>query len=1128
MQSEIYIEVLQNFLYSPEWRQSIEMFVMTNCHFFHRINELTHAHHGIWRTFQDIVENILESTLMNLGGSLETLEKAIDEVHSVPSRGPRDDLVKDVLEKLQTFSDFSQFASMMHKACINQLLEIGLSADENEDNNYDTLLKLGFSVEKISELSSKMNIIESPLEDLVMQLSELSIQNKAPHKYSDSKNDEMYEDHAYLTYDDQSQPSAPYFDEEVSYENEFTRNTKHISHHLLDFAKKAKIETADEIGELQAKFMMAETVLDTFGTDDQMNNSIGMSQLLKWADDMTELYNDILQSYKSNISFDKCTTHYKGGLIKWYFHLEDFRKQIDEESIGGNVLSDSELQRMAELDRIAATGTQDEQLLHGLISRHDTVSREINGIHNKCGLLVSKHQDIKRENIEELYLYLKEQVASGSDLESISDELHENVYNLVSSAKGAEIVHWLLDLHLLEDEQYSLKQKINEILSEMNSPKKNNRESSLMFAENADHGFNNFEPNKVFFAADSKTEDDSSNDMASAMLNLNKKSVANEEVNPDLTDYLENLKGTHKTALHNLRSILDAEKANKLKDLEERLLRRKMRLSTNGSKNGSNDDLSPEEIELREAISNEIKEIEEEINTMKNKHDTMVEGMVSGFKKKCLAEVKIVKEKAKNSSSRGDEKSLLLSALDQDHANREAADGIKKRFERDQLALLESLEADRKRQKNKVLIALEKRKNMIIREGGSDDSLYEIERKGLSDLQRINQIFDEQEAIVLSEGQEKVLLALSAIYIDDKILQNPVKSMEDDDEDGDYLDEQGSLIRNARPWLSKVEDVKSAYLTAGKALQQRLRNTHSQEIRNQDVIDLQRRMNGLDTTSNSYDDTENDETNKENAFSGVTAHMMKVITEAFDGQISEVKNDYKELPSGNSKKKNNADMERLKAGIIEEFEKAKNDFDSTLRSNQLNSKSRLNKRMQQRGNKQEKMMEDGDNEDARAMRAQEMLESVVDMFLDDPLSVPPIITPEIIIAKSWLSNSKDYENQNRLHHTNNNDMSADAKSSSKQGVNVSKMKSSLENEWEKEEQARIKGDFVTKEKELEESLLLSMRDKKKALEERLKRKKEQSDRVRSLAEESGGINGRVDIANNEEKEVQNQLHNLEN
>lgn len=90
------------------------------------------------------------------------------------------------------------------------------------------------------------------------------------------------------------------------------------------------------------------------------------------------------------------------------------RVQIDANTKGDiGMLSDVELKRMAALNAIAELGTEDEKLLHQLLTRHEEVQRDIDKLHKRCSLYVSSHNyAIKRENLEELYLYLKEKVLS--------------------------------------------------------------------------------------------------------------------------------------------------------------------------------------------------------------------------------------------------------------------------------------------------------------------------------------------------------------------------------------------------------------------------------------------------------------------------------------------------------------------------------------------------------------------------------------------------------------------------------------------------------------------------------------------------------------------------------------------
>ena len=65
------------------------------------------------RQFVEISEQILNDMLSNLGGSLEDLEKALDEAASVAATGPRDDARKRMVDNLLTFDSFPHFCTMM-------------------------------------------------------------------------------------------------------------------------------------------------------------------------------------------------------------------------------------------------------------------------------------------------------------------------------------------------------------------------------------------------------------------------------------------------------------------------------------------------------------------------------------------------------------------------------------------------------------------------------------------------------------------------------------------------------------------------------------------------------------------------------------------------------------------------------------------------------------------------------------------------------------------------------------------------------------------------------------------------------------------------------------------------------
>ena len=65
------------------------------------------------------------------------------------------------------------------------------------------------------------------------------------------------------------------------------------------------------------------------------------------------------------------------------------RRRIDEDAGSGNMISDGEIRRMAELDRIAAMGTEDEQLLHRLAMLADSSSPNAYPRSAQCGFAVN-------------------------------------------------------------------------------------------------------------------------------------------------------------------------------------------------------------------------------------------------------------------------------------------------------------------------------------------------------------------------------------------------------------------------------------------------------------------------------------------------------------------------------------------------------------------------------------------------------------------------------------------------------------------------------------------------------------------------------------------------------------------
>ena len=208
-------------------------------------------------------------------------------------------------------------------------------------------------------------------------------------------------------------------------------------------------------------FSTAEQILDAYQdmsksdgygsySNAEMSNETMM--LVQWAADIKDLQGAITTFCLDGYGTDE-TIAGSGGrsgqadvLVQRYCGLEDVRRRAEQ----SGATSAAEIRRMKALEAIASMGSSDEQQLHRYISRYEECQAEIEVVHRRIALLVSAG-GVRREAIEELYLYLKEQVNSGVDLEALSEEMHDKVYTLVDSSKGGEVVGVLLDMHIVSE-----------------------------------------------------------------------------------------------------------------------------------------------------------------------------------------------------------------------------------------------------------------------------------------------------------------------------------------------------------------------------------------------------------------------------------------------------------------------------------------------------------------------------------------------------------------------------------------------------------------------------------------------------------------------------------------------------
>ena len=55
------------------------------------------------------MEQVLSVVLDSVGGSIEALEKALDEIAHTPAKGPRDASIKEIISKLLSFDRFKSY-----------------------------------------------------------------------------------------------------------------------------------------------------------------------------------------------------------------------------------------------------------------------------------------------------------------------------------------------------------------------------------------------------------------------------------------------------------------------------------------------------------------------------------------------------------------------------------------------------------------------------------------------------------------------------------------------------------------------------------------------------------------------------------------------------------------------------------------------------------------------------------------------------------------------------------------------------------------------------------------------------------------------------------------------------------
>lgn len=887
------------------------------------------------------------------------------------------------------------------------------SSDDNGNSeaHRQALLHLGFDEEAVDDLYASKKHRGASLEELVMQLSATRMDER-----KEGSNDDFYIQEK-LRLQANSNPS-------------FGNPHGQVPIYLLKYAEDAAISDLPELEEylhsastngessakdsrdnsqvaatvrchefahdMQLKFSMAESVLDTFGPVEEHDPGDGVADLVEWATSMACLNTEIQAAYFEGIPFREMRFTHSEGLYQLFRDLERIRLAIDKDSTHGGILSDAEMWRMEELDMIASIGTEDEQILHRLFRRNDELTAELNMLHKRFRVMIATDRGVKRENLEELYLFLKEQISNGTDLDIVSDELNDHVFSLIPANRSGEVVDMLLNMHLFEDEQMLVKDKIHSLVGSPNKIAGNSLLSDDAMGKEYD--VNRLRDLKIYGESstsriDAKANSFTSSDIADGKSTNTLASIerpysliaVDDPFKDDNEKLLSEVKSNHKSMLANLQLSLEQQKEAKLRDLEQKLLRRKAQRNRLQKEKDASKTTSEEDESMIDSLDLDIAELDQRIAGIVDYFKEVEEHMAIGLRKRCVLEAKAIKTTAATNSG----KCRILSEEEKTSVNREAANLLKNQYERDQLSLLDALSAERERQRKKILQRLANRKSNGESDSGSkengDEYFREYEEAAIQELAEVNRAFDQEEVAIMTASHNKSLLALAAVQINSTLLVESNLVEADDDYFGDENADHKELGSEKNKWWGTVELLRNEYTKTGRNLHLHLQKTYQQDAAEQDRVAVK---------TSSTNNTVNDENSCEgNVFNEITTQMINVVTNAFHRDLEELQiwkgND---LLSNFEKNSNTKTQDNLANNILLEFEKAEGKFDRVLEIAQQKSREKLRERQRQRsgycyGKAEESMISNGKN-DVSSINISCMLKKAVEEFLLDPTTIP--------------------------------------------------------------------------------------------------------------------------------------------
>lgn len=579
---EIWTEAIQNYLLSEDFQHNIQSFLQSKTYLFTKADEeketeggYRHIQHKAWTEFQDLVEQMLEKVLEELGGTFDALEKALDERVSAPPRGPRDAAEKEILAQLLTFASFVDFCHMMHRLANGGQLDspprhtFGRGRANEQRHNDD---------EEDEDSQAKMK-------KMAKQLHEFGFEKELCKQ-------------AVRQFDD--------FDSCVAWCCDQTRDNDQNEQNDSDNEPDASGSAPQNSSNFQLQCIMAQSIMEAKDAGTLTAHDQGM---IPWAEAMLELAT-ILQSCEFDIA--QLGHSRKTRVDELHQILQEEQKIVDrivsEVSADGGESGESELDaERRRLEGIMQNASKAEQDLEAMFVRADELQRTTVKQRDQVKVYTRPPHSVNNDSLEEIYLFIKEMVHGGQDLAEHKDQIHEYVFARIESS-AANLIPALLELMLQEEEMVMLNRHIRKALDPTSALSEADTDGDVLTG----NGFP--EPHEDFNSSSHEGNPEGKNDKI-----LRRAGSTDDEENLSELERLNQKYQRDKAALD---AAMEKERQRQRALLEERMRKRREKMLADGH---SEEEIDALERKDRAALEERLNMLEKGLNMgMSRRHEAVL------------------------------------------------------------------------------------------------------------------------------------------------------------------------------------------------------------------------------------------------------------------------------------------------------------------------------------------------------------------------------------------------------------------------------------------------------------------------------------------------------------------------